>query len=160
MTFGGEEGEHYLFVDFKLGTGITGNLNNHVEDSLLLVGPQGDIVERAHASAILLWERNKIRELAAKKHFDCTLITNRNRARIQEREIRLRPCLCRTCCQMRDYLNVRCARYCSSYVEANVQDGSNWGRVITCVLARLRKKRQLCGTHTDCSWKSNTGETQ
>lgn len=47
---GTTEGKSYL----KLGIGPSGNLDNHVEDGLLLVGIERDVVEGRDGDAILL----------------------------------------------------------------------------------------------------------
>ena len=41
-------------TDLELGICPSGNLNDHVEDGLLLVGVEGNIVERRDGDAVLL----------------------------------------------------------------------------------------------------------
>lgn len=41
-------------TNLELGVGPAGDLNDHVEDGLLLVGVQGDVVEGGDGDAILL----------------------------------------------------------------------------------------------------------
>lgn len=48
------QGEKVTVTHLELGIGPAGNLNNHVEDSLLLVGIERDIVEGRDGDAILL----------------------------------------------------------------------------------------------------------
>lgn len=48
--------ERLLLGDFHLCIGPARNLNNHVKDSIILVGKERDVVERRDNSAILLDE--------------------------------------------------------------------------------------------------------
>lgn len=44
----------FLLGYFHLGVGPTGDLDDHVEDAIVLVGEKRDVVEGGHDSAVLL----------------------------------------------------------------------------------------------------------
>jgi len=46
--------ERFVFRDLHLRVSPTGNLNNHVEDAVVLIGEERDVVKRGHDRAILL----------------------------------------------------------------------------------------------------------
>ena len=46
--------ELFLFGNFHLGVGPTGNFDYHVEDTLVLVGEKRDVMERRDDTSILL----------------------------------------------------------------------------------------------------------
>ena len=46
--------ESFLLGDFHLGVGPTGNLDDHVEDAIVLVGKKWNVVPRGNDSAVSL----------------------------------------------------------------------------------------------------------
>ena len=52
VLFNGVEG--FLLGDFHLGVGPTGNLDDHVEDAIVLVGKEWNVVPRGNDSAVSL----------------------------------------------------------------------------------------------------------
>lgn len=46
--------KEFLFGNFHLGVGPAGNLDYHVEDTLVLIGEERDVVERRDDVSILL----------------------------------------------------------------------------------------------------------
>jgi len=45
--------EWLIFGDFKLGVGPTGDLDNHVEDAIALIGKERDVVEGGDNGSVL-----------------------------------------------------------------------------------------------------------
>jgi len=62
--------ELLLFRDFEFGVGPTGDLDDHVENSSLFVGEEGNVVERGNDFAILLDECTVLQSVL------CTVLAN------------------------------------------------------------------------------------
>ena len=46
--------ERFLLGDLELGVGPAGDLDNHVQDAIALVGKEGDVVEGGDDGSVLL----------------------------------------------------------------------------------------------------------